>query len=193
MSVQGCQNYVNKIGEYRLELVVNHGGILILKTNVTQTQKIFYFINLVSGQIVTLDNEEIKLDEIELLDSIETGGCGLQIYNEVINEIFGKQPGDTSIQEQANEVYKSYLTDLEQNSKNWNEQVSQLLPFNLMLNYFTDYITDKFEQINNSLAMVQEKVLTKLNYVKEKVTEVTNKFSRMFDSFTENNRTESTQ
>ncbi|CAL5982065.1 Conserved_hypothetical protein [Hexamita inflata] len=192
MSVQGCQNYVNKIGEYRLELVVNHGGILILKTNVTQTQKIFYFINLVSGQIVTLDNE-IELDEIELLDSIETGGCGLQIYNEVINEIFGKQPGDTSIQEQANEVYKSYLTDLEQNSQNWNTQIDQLLSMDLMLNYFTDYKTDKFQQINNSLAIVQEKVLTKLNYVKEKVTEVTNKFSRMFDSFTENNRTESTQ
>ncbi|CAL6017082.1 Conserved_hypothetical protein [Hexamita inflata] len=192
MSVQGCQNYVNKIGEYCLELVVNHGGILILKTNVTQSLKIFYFIDLVSGQIVTLDNE-IELDEIELLDSIETGGCGLQIYDEVINEIFGKQPEDRSIQEQANEVYKSYLTDLKQNSQNWNAQISQLLSIDIMIDYFTDYEAQKFENINSTFLKVQEKVLTKLNYVTEKVTEVTNKFSRMFDSFTENNRTESTQ
>ncbi|CAL6021287.1 Hypothetical_protein [Hexamita inflata] len=152
-----------------------------------------HFINIVSGEAATLEIEMNALDGITLLNSIEQGRYCLQIEDESLNEIFGKQPGDRSISEQANEVYKRYLTDLEQNSQNWNEQISQLLPFNLMLNYFTDQKTDEFEQINNSFAIVQEKVLTKLNCIKEKVTEVTNKFSRMFESFTENNTTESIQ
>ncbi|CAL6038923.1 Conserved_hypothetical protein [Hexamita inflata] len=203
---QKLQTFVYSISGYCLESVINLGGILIFKTFATQNQKIYYFVNLISGQIEAVDSQDLLLNEYQLLESIELGGSGLQINDEVINWIFNqrdiedeslnklidKQP-NRSISENANEEYKSYLIDLEHNSKNWNEQINKLLSIDIMVNYFTDYEEEKFEQINSSFSKVQEKVLSKLNQVKQKVAEVTNKYNEIIVRFAENYRTESTQ
>ncbi|CAL6021149.1 Conserved_hypothetical protein [Hexamita inflata] len=192
LQVQGHINYQKISGRFpsRLKIIVNQGGVVILKTN-GRYQKQIYMINLISGQIESTENDALKDDQL-WFDSIDVGGSGLQINDELINKIFNK-PGDKPVSEQANEMYKSYLMDLEQNSQNWNEQIKQLLPFNVMLNYFENCESEQFKKINSTFLKVQEKVVTKLNYVKVKVTKITHKFSRVFASFTENNRIESTQ
>ncbi|CAL6016906.1 Hypothetical_protein [Hexamita inflata] len=155
-------------------------------------------INLISGQIESTKNQRFKVDEFEkfefekLLDSIELGGSGLQINDDTINKIFNK-PGDKPVSEQANEMYKSYLTDLEQNSQNWNEQIKYLLPFNVMLNFFENYESEKFEKIDKSFLKTKEQMTSRQKQVQEKIVQITNKYDRVIVSFAETFRTESTQ
>ncbi|CAL6016942.1 Conserved_hypothetical protein [Hexamita inflata] len=188
------------IGDDNLKFIVNQGGVIILKTDgyPKQTQKLYYFINLISGQIESTKNQRFKVDEFEkfefekLLDSIELGWSGLQINDEIINKIFNK-PGDKPVSEQANEMYKSYLTDLEQNSQNWNEQIKYLLPFNVMLNFFENYKSEKIEKIDKSFLKTKEQITTRQKQVQENIAQITNKYDRVIVSFSETFRTESTQ
>ncbi|CAL5981891.1 Conserved_hypothetical protein [Hexamita inflata] len=188
LQVLGHDNYLN-ISEY-VNIIVNQGGVVILKTNRSKQTQIC-MINLISGQIESSKNKALIDDQL-WLDSIELGGSGLQINDELINKIFNK-PGDKPVSEQANDMQKSYLTDLEQNSKNWSEQIQQLLPFNVMLNFFENYESEKFEKIDKSFLKTKEQIITRQRQVLEKIAKITNKYNGVIVSFAETFRTESTQ
>ncbi|CAL5981881.1 Conserved_hypothetical protein [Hexamita inflata] len=188
LQVLGHDNYLNI--SKNLKIIVNQGGVVILKTNRSNQTQIF-MINLISGQIESAKNEALIDDQL-WFDSIELGGSGLQINDELINKIFNK-PGDKPVSEQANDMQKSYLTDLEQNSKNWSEQIQQLLPFNVMLNFFENYKSEKFEKIDKSFLKTKEQIITRQRQVLEKIAEITNKYNRVIVSFAETFRTESAQ
>ncbi|CAL6016894.1 Conserved_hypothetical protein [Hexamita inflata] len=189
LQVLGHDNYL-KIREH-LKIIVNQGGVVILKQTNMQNQTQIFMINLISGQIENIKNYTLKDDQL-WFDSIDLGGSGLQINDELINKTFNK-PGDKPVSEQANEMYKSYLTDLEQNSQNWNEQIKYLLPFNVMLNFFENYKSEKFEKINKSFSKTKEQIITRQKQVQEKIAEIANKYNRVIVSFAETFRTESTQ
>ncbi|CAL6014698.1 Conserved_hypothetical protein [Hexamita inflata] len=159
--------------QYQVNMIVNIGGVLILQREPTfdnDFSKYYYIFDLIDKQLrgpieYYPTGEEIEKDEYQYFAFLKAslGPCGLKVTHSLVNSLLGPD-----FDNKSKTYFDNYIKNLQTN-QNWNSGVNSLLQIPVLLPFFADKLSTRFEhsiQLEQNLGV---QIRTQVNQVRNKV------------------------